>query len=87
MSAAYGGHLISNTPNAIRHGISVVSCTEYRNSFLVPEMQIKMLIKKNNTQGLKHLTGCLSVSKTRNRKDLLQSVNILSEYLVISKHF
>lgn len=34
MSAAYGGHSMSNTPRAIRQGISVVSCAEYKNNFL-----------------------------------------------------
>lgn len=34
ISAAYGGHLISKIPIAIRQGIRVVSCAEYKNNFL-----------------------------------------------------
>lgn len=33
-SAAYGGHLMSKIPKAKRQGIRVVSCAEYKNTFL-----------------------------------------------------
>lgn len=33
-SAAYGGHLMSKIPRAIRQGIKVISCTEYKYNFL-----------------------------------------------------
>ncbi|KAG7260287.1 hypothetical protein CRUP_015959 [Coryphaenoides rupestris] len=43
MSAANGGHRMSKIPIAIRHGISVVSCAEYRNSFLPLAQLIQLL--------------------------------------------
>lgn len=57
MSAAYGGHAMSKTPRAIRQGMSVVSCAEYKNNFLF-FLEVVGRIKQSLTAWTKRSWKC-----------------------------
>ena len=59
MSAAYGGHFMSKTPRAIRQGINVVSCAEYKNSFLLEREDVNRGTRAGRTQTAMCVTGCV----------------------------
>ena len=58
ISAAYGGHLMSKIPRAIRQGIKVVSCAEYKNNFLFERGFVFCFFKVDHLKA-KHNWLCL----------------------------
>lgn len=58
ISAAYGGHLMSKIPRAIRQGISVVSCPEYKYNFLLENRFQQGTFKRYNIINMKVIIQC-----------------------------